>query len=78
MGSGRAAPVMFFRQYVDGTLVVGTDGLFNYTTAEQIAQVVRGHEPREAVEQLRALVQLPSGNFSDDVGVVILVPRRLG
>ncbi len=78
LGSGRAAPMTFFRPRLDGVLVVGTDGLFNYTTAEQIAQVVRGHEPREAVEQLRALVQLPSGNFSDDVGVVILVPRRLG
>ena len=78
LGSGRAAPMTFFRPRLDGVLVVGTDGLFNYTTAEQIAQVVRGREPREAVEQLRALVQLPSGNFSDDVGVVILVPRRLG
>jgi serine/threonine protein phosphatase PrpC len=40
VGSGRAKPVAFWRPFLDGTLVVGTDGLFAYTTKAAIAEVV--------------------------------------
>jgi PPM family protein phosphatase len=75
LGSGRAVPLLFSRPRLDGSLVVGTDGLFNYTTVEMIADAVRGREPAEAVELLRALVQLPSGVYQDDVGVVVIGRR---
>jgi hypothetical protein len=38
------------------------------------AEAVRGHQPADVAEQLRALVQLPSGNYADDLGVVVVRP----
>lgn len=78
LGSGRAVPITFFRPRLDGVLVVGTDGLFNYTTAARIVQAIRDRGPQEAVEALRDLVQLPSGNYNDDFGAVVVGPIGVG
>jgi len=48
LGSGRAAPVSFYRPRLEGTLVPGTDGLFNYIPMEKLAEVVRGRAPSDA------------------------------
>jgi serine/threonine protein phosphatase PrpC len=74
LGSGRAAPVFFSRPSLEGTLIVGTDGLFNYASRETIAEAVHGREPADAAERLRALVQLPSGDYADDVAAVVVRP----
>ncbi len=75
LGSGRAAPVPFFRPRLRDTLVVGTDGLFKYARREDLAAAVRGHAPQVVTERLRALVQLPSGGYQDDVGVALVSAR---
>lgn len=71
LGSGRAAPVPFERPGLEGVLVVGTDGLFKYASADRIAAVVRRGDLLRVAERLVALVRLPSGALQDDIGVVV-------
>jgi serine/threonine protein phosphatase PrpC len=75
LGSGRAAPVSFRRDGLDGVLVVGTDGLFKYATPSRIRDAVRDRPPEEAAARLVELVRLPSGAFQDDVAVVVVARR---
>jgi serine/threonine protein phosphatase PrpC len=71
LGSGRASPVTFERRALDGVLLVATDGLFKYASKEVIARIVRTHALGRAMEELVALVRLPSGRFAEDVAIVI-------
>ena len=75
LGSGRAAPVAFRRRSLDGVLLVATDGLFKYASPARIAATIRESEVSRATERLTALVQLPSGRFQDDVGIVVVARR---
>jgi PPM family protein phosphatase len=75
LGSGRAAPVSFQRPGLDGVLVVGTDGLFKYASAERIAAALRTGDVSQAGQRLAALVRLPSGGLQDDVGIVVVACR---
>jgi serine/threonine protein phosphatase PrpC len=72
LGSGRARPVFFLRPKLQGTLLVATDGLFNYARPERIAELVLGDDLDLAVKKLVKLVRLPSGRLQDDVGVMLL------
>ncbi len=72
LGSGRASPVPFYRPRLEGTLVVASDGLWNYIPMHRVAEVVRGRAPVDAAEGLRDLVQRPSGKYRDDLGVVVV------
>jgi len=72
LGSGRAAPVSFYRSRLDGTLVLGSDGLFKYVSTEKIAEAVRGSAPADAAERLRALVRMATGRYQDDLGLVVV------
>jgi serine/threonine protein phosphatase PrpC len=75
LGSGRALPISFHRPGFDGVLVVGTDGLFRYATAERIVEALRGGDVERAAERLAALARLPSGGLQDDMGVVVIRSR---
>jgi serine/threonine protein phosphatase PrpC len=71
VGSGRAEPAVFAHAALSGTLVVASDGLFKYAASDVIARVVRESTISIAGEQLLGLVRLPSGNFADDVALVL-------
>lgn len=72
LGSGRANVVSFKAEFREGTLLLGTDGLFKYTGAERICEVVKeSSDVRGAARALLDLVRLPSGNLQDDVGVAL-------
>jgi serine/threonine protein phosphatase PrpC len=75
LGSGRATPVTFQRRSLDGVLLVATDGLFKYASPGPIASTVRAGEVSRTPERLADLVQLPSGGFQDDVGIVVVARR---
>ena len=68
LGSGRAEPVAFTRATLDGTLVVGTDGLFKYASIDAIARAARETGSANAMIDL---VRLRSGALPDDVAVVL-------
>jgi hypothetical protein len=52
LGSGRARPVSFSRPKLTGTLVVSTDGLFNYARPEKIAAVALQEDLERAARDL--------------------------
>ena len=69
IGGGHVAPASFERHALKGVLLIASDGLFKYASREVIARIVRGAPVSRAIEELIALVRLPSGRFADDVAV---------
>lgn len=76
LGSGSAEPVGFMSSPLIGTLLVATDGFFNYAKPAAIEKLVATSEfmtlPRRGIE----LVRLPSGDFWDDVGIAVVRNKR--
>lgn len=70
VGSGQARAVAFAAEWTeDSTLLLGTDGLFKYTSAVRIVERVRsGGSPAALVD----LVRLPpSSALQDDVAIIL-------
>jgi serine/threonine protein phosphatase PrpC len=76
MGSGCAAPCPFFRRLkAPWTLLLGTDGLFNYVSTAQIQNCIANSSNIErAGAALTDAARLPSGALQDDIGLVIARP----
>jgi serine/threonine protein phosphatase PrpC len=72
LGSGGARPISFTRPGLTGTLLVATDGLFNYALPENIAAAAIGEDLDAAARALVQLVRLAGGGLQDDVGVVLV------
>jgi PPM family protein phosphatase len=72
IGSGRANPELFGRASLSGTLLVATDGLFNYARPSAITGVLRGDDLDVAARRLVDLVRLPNDGFADDVALVLV------
>jgi serine/threonine protein phosphatase PrpC len=53
------------------TLLVASDGLFNYAPHRQIARIARTADLTAAARALIELVRLPAGGLQDDVSVVL-------
>jgi serine/threonine protein phosphatase PrpC len=72
LGSGTAIPILFGPITVDGTLILGSDGLFKYTSLSKISQIIQYYQPKESVLRLFDLVRLPNDSFMDDVSVIVV------
>jgi PPM family protein phosphatase len=72
LGSGEALPVQFEAQLGGGQLLLATDGLVKYATAEEICALATQDGVEEARRALANCVRLPSGALHDDVAVVIV------
>ena len=55
----------------DGTLIVGSDGLFKYTSVDAIRTHCDADSADEIARSLIDLVKLPSGDFHDDTTVAV-------
>ncbi len=53
------------------TLLVGSDGLFNYAPRSEIVRIARLPDLVAAARSLIELVRMPSGGLQDDVSVVL-------
>lgn len=71
IGSGSAWPVSFQRPLQAGCLLLATDGLLKYTSAERINAACREHPTDVAAQRLIELVRYPSGALPDDVTVIV-------
>jgi hypothetical protein len=71
IGSGRGAATPFHRRGLEGTLVVGTDGLFKYVDAASIVASCDGPEI-DVADRLATLPRLASGEFPDDLAAVVV------
>jgi serine/threonine protein phosphatase PrpC len=71
-GSGAASPIAFEERFVDGRLVVGTDGLFGYADEAGIAHVLRSCDLSECPEKLLSLVRIGGDRYADDVALAVV------
>ncbi len=70
LGSGDSIPVSFGPYKLDGTLLVGSDGLFNYTSLANIENIL--NQEWENIPQLLVdLVRLRSGQLQDDISFIL-------
>jgi hypothetical protein len=70
VGAG-ATPVAFEAELAGSTLLLASDGLFNYASREVILKAARGPDLQAAAKALAALPRLRSGAFPDDVSVIL-------
>lgn len=79
VGTGGAVPVPFLKpgQYLH-TLLLATDGLVKYTSAERIVEVVRTMPFDDLPRALIELVRPPSGRLPDDVAVIAARREQAG
>jgi serine/threonine protein phosphatase PrpC len=71
LGSGCAIPMGFTAEALEGTLLLGSDGLFNYAQPETICRIACERDIEAAVSQLVECVRLPGGALWDDVTVIL-------
>ncbi len=75
LGSEQALPVGFtLEARGEGTLVLGSDGLWKYVRWERVPEALR-HPPKEAARRLLESVRYPSGALPDDVSVIVVRAR---
>ena len=75
LGTGMAEPIGFVAPPLNGLLLAGTDGFFNYAKPDAILGTIAKSDfqtlPRRCIE----MVRLPSGDYWDDIGIVAVRPR---
>ena len=71
IGSGSAWSVPFRHQMQGGSLLLATDGLLKYASAERIIETCRQHPTESAAQRLIELVRYPSGALPDDVTLIL-------
>jgi serine/threonine protein phosphatase PrpC len=71
IGSGNAWPVSFRYPRPHGLILLATDGLLKYTSAERIVETCKNGATEATAQQLIDLVKYPSGNLPDDVTVIL-------
>jgi PPM family protein phosphatase len=71
IGSGGAWPVPFQCPKQPGTLLLATDGLLKYTSAERIISTCRENSIELAAQRLIELVRYSSGALPDDVTLIL-------
>jgi len=74
LGSGGAHAVGFTSGPLQGVLVAATDGFFNYVAKERVPPLLAQADFYTLPRKLIDLVRLPSGEFWDDVGIVVCRP----
>jgi serine/threonine protein phosphatase PrpC len=71
IGCGSARPVRFQCPRPAGGLLLATDGLLKYASAESIARIYREHPIELAAHQLIESVRYSSGALPDDVTLIL-------
>ncbi len=75
IGTGMAEPIGFVCPRLDGLLLLGTDGFFNYAKPNAILTSISKSDfqtlPRKCID----MVRLPSGDYWDDVGIIAVRHR---
>ena len=71
IGSGSGWPVPFRRPREAGRLLLATDGLLKYTSAERINTISHEDPADVAAQRLIELVRYPSSALPDDVTIIV-------
>jgi PPM family protein phosphatase len=76
LGAGEALPVQFEAELRRGRLLLASDGLFKYATAERICALAMQGSVAEAADALANCVRLHPRALQDDVAVVLVSGER--
>lgn len=71
IGSGRAVPVPFSARLGPATLLLASDGLFNYAARARITELAATAALEGLASRLADLARLRSGAFPDDISVLV-------
>jgi PPM family protein phosphatase len=71
LGIGSATPFGFARNSLNGTLLVASDGLLKYTSAERIAATALADDVEKSASNLVGLVRYQSGALPDDISILL-------
>jgi len=71
IGSRSCRPVAFGPVSMNGTLVLGSDGLFKYCKLERLLSIARSVSIDAMPQQFLESVRLPSGRIQDDFSVLV-------
>jgi len=71
LGSGRATPVPFTATLGPATLLLATDGLFNYCPRDRITALANSPDLEGLATRLCDLPRLRSGALPDDIAVIL-------
>ena len=71
LGSGTCEPIGFTHSPLAGLLITATDGFFDYAKRDEIIRLVGITKFYEILRKCIELVQLPSGEMWDDIGIVV-------
>jgi len=74
VGSGGAVPTSFGPVPLAGRLLIGTDGLFNYTKRERIVELGATVPIADAAGALLEAARLPSCELNDDISIIVCGP----
>jgi serine/threonine protein phosphatase PrpC len=75
IGTGMAEPIGFVCPPLDGLLLLGTDGFFNYAKPNAIIASIAKSDFQTLPSKCIDMVRLPSGEYWDDVGIVAVRNR---
>lgn len=75
LGTGMAEAIGFVGPPLDGLLLVGTDGFFNYAKANAILSTIATSDFQALPRKFIEMVRLPSGDYWDDVGIIAVRNR---
>ena len=71
LGSGKApVPREFSWPIEEGTVVIASDGLWNYTQLDAVRSRVQTRDSTDLAMRLAELARLTSGTFPDDIAVI--------
>jgi hypothetical protein len=77
LGTGEAVPKPFASPWDGSSLIVGSDGFWNYIHKERLLADLRFIDFPVLAKTLAEMVRLPSGSLADDVSVVCARRRRI-
>ena len=72
LGWGDAESTPFSAELREGSLIIATDGLWNYASQDRILNIMRsGGSSADIADSLVSAARLPNGELCDDITVVV-------
>jgi PPM family protein phosphatase len=71
LGSGEAIPVRIRPVRPLSRLLMGSDGLFKYCPHTELDKMAKMNDPEAALDAMLRTIQLTSGQYQDDVAIIL-------
>ncbi len=71
LGSGSATPVGFGPIEITGSIVAGSDGLFDYVNMKEIKQIILDTSGKQSIHELVEQAELCDSTLQDDIAIIV-------